>query len=362
MRSAALAQPPARIAAVPCQGALERLPRWLICMPIVVQWLTLGLRYRSLTLPTAANPAITCGGLVGEGKLEYFRGAGAVASAAFARQVGIAAGPRLPDAQLRSVLAAAGLDFPVVAKPDLGLCGYGVRRIDDLPTLGDYIRAFPAGETVVVQEYLAQEGEAGIFYAREPGSARGRIIGMALRQFPQVTGDGARTVRELIAADPRAGRVLSPGHACAAALSHVPAAGEVVRLATVGSTRVGGLYLDGCAFITAQLTDRIDAIARDLPDFDFGRFDVRYESLAALAAGRDFKIMEINGAGSEAIEAWDPATGMRKAFGIIFAKQRTLFAIAAARRQAGARPMGLLRLARLHLRQQRLIARYPPSN
>jgi hypothetical protein len=348
--------------AAPRKGALERLPRWLICVPLVAQWLWLGLRYRSLTLPTAANPAITSGGLVGEGKLEYFRGAGAVAQAAFARHIGVTADPHLPHAQLQSLLAAKDLAFPVVVKPDLGLCGFGVRRIDDLDALGEYVRAFPAGETVVVQECLAHDGEAGIFYARGPGSERGRLIGLALRRFPQVTGDGLRTVRELVTADPRAGRVLSSRHACAAALSRVPAAGEVVRLATVGSTRVGGLYLDAACLITPQLTERIDAIARDLPDFDFGRFDIRYESLDALAAGRGFKIMEINGAGSEAIEAWDPATGLRKGFAIIFAKQRTLFAIADGRRRCGVRPMGLLRLARLHLRQQRLIASYPPSN
>jgi hypothetical protein len=60
--------------APPPRGALERLPKWLICVPLALQWLWLGLRHRSLTLPTAANPRITAGGLVGEGKLEYFAG------------------------------------------------------------------------------------------------------------------------------------------------------------------------------------------------------------------------------------------------------------------------------------------------
>ena len=51
---------------------LERMPKWLICVPLAVQWCWLGLRHGSLTLPSAANPCITSGGLVGEGKLEYF--------------------------------------------------------------------------------------------------------------------------------------------------------------------------------------------------------------------------------------------------------------------------------------------------
>jgi hypothetical protein len=135
-----------------------------------------------------------------------------------------------------------------------------------------------------------------------------------------------------------------------------------VRLATIGSTRVGGLYRDGAALVTPALTHAVDAVARDMPEFHFGRFDVRFESLRELAAGRGFTIMEINGAGSEAIEAWDPDTGVMEGFRMIFAKQRLLFAIGAAQRRAGVRPIGLLALARLNRRQQRLIAQYPPSN
>ena len=33
-------------------GLLERLPMWAICVPLVVQWLALAIRYCSLTLPS----------------------------------------------------------------------------------------------------------------------------------------------------------------------------------------------------------------------------------------------------------------------------------------------------------------------
>jgi hypothetical protein len=109
------------------------------------------------------------------------------------------------------------------------------------------------------------------------------------------------------------------------------------------------------------MEERFDAIAKSLPEFHFGRFDVRFSDLEALRQGR-VRIMEVNGAGSEAIEAWDPAFGLRRAFGIIFAKQRTLFRIAAANRRRGHQPIGLWRLAQLHFMQQRLLDAYPPSN
>jgi hypothetical protein len=343
------------------RSTLERMPKWLICVPLVLQWLGLALRHGSLTLPSAANPAITSGGLVGETKLEYFHSMGPLALSATARHCALAPAQRESIAAVREALAREGIAFPLIAKPDLGMCGFGVCRVDDEQELAAYLAGFPGDQTVVLQEYLAQEGEAGIFYAREPGAAQGRIIGLALRYFPRVTGDGMSTVDALIRRDPRASRVRHAGHRLDLDGARVPAAGEQVRLATIGSTRVGGLYRDGSACITPALSERIDGIARDMQQFHFGRFDVRFADLEALRRAQ-VRIMEVNGAGSEAIEAWDPAFGLGRALGIIFAKQRTLFAIAAANRRRGHRPIGVWRLARLHWMQQRLLDAYPPSN
>jgi hypothetical protein len=125
---------------------------------------------------------------------------------------------------------------------------------------------------------------------------------------------------------------------------------------------VGGLYRDGGVCITPKLTAAVDAIARDMPEFYFGRFDVRFDTLADLSAGRGFTIMEINGAGSEAIQAWDPDIGLTAGLQMIFQKQSLLFAIGDTMRRRGVRPIGVIELIKLNMRQNRLIARYPPSN
>ncbi|MEJ7746225.1 MAG: hypothetical protein WKF61_05645 [Luteimonas sp.] len=70
-------------------GRFEQLPKWLNLIPMVAQWLWLGLRYRSVTLPSAANPRITAGGMVGEGKLEYFDIMGSLARASTAEHIGV---------------------------------------------------------------------------------------------------------------------------------------------------------------------------------------------------------------------------------------------------------------------------------
>lgn len=188
----------ARLAVVRECSVLERMPKWLICVPLVVQWLWLSLRYGGPTVPSAANPHLTSGGLVGEGKLEYFRGMGPLARSLTADYCAVFNDGTATGDSLRQAMAGSGLAFPVVAKPDLGLCGYGVRLVPDMAALLAYLAVFPSGETVVLQRYLPQEGEAGIFYARDPVSGEGRIIGLALRYFPRVTGDGRSTVAQLV--------------------------------------------------------------------------------------------------------------------------------------------------------------------
>jgi len=344
-------------------GRLESLPKWLNLMPMVLQWLWLGLKYRSITLPSAANPSITAGGLIGEGKSEYFRVMGAHArghTADFAMLEN--QGPRSAT-RAEDLMCEAGLEYPLILKPDIGWCGFGVRLVQDRKELEAYLDQFPAGEIIMLQRFMTCEGEAGIYYVRHPDLDRGRVASILLRYFPRVVGDGWHTVAELIAAHSRVRRLTRDGHseACCDPL-YVPSPGEIVRVSITGSTRVGGLYRDGSALITSALESAVDAIAQDMPDLHVARFDVRFESLAALCSGTGFKIIEVNGVGSEAVHAWDPKYSLPEAYEIVFAKQRLLFSIGAVMRARGREPISFFEMADLYLRQSRLIRRYPRSN
>ena len=343
-------------------GRFEQLPKWLNLVPMVLQWTWLGLRYGSISLPSSANPGITSGGMVGDGKLEYFAAMGPLARAATAAHIGVVNTHGVVAAEVVERMSRAGLSFPIVAKPDIGWCGYGVRLLADAGELGRYIESYPASETFLLQRYLPEPGEAGLFYMRGPGEQRGRLIGILLRHYPSVTGNGRDSIAELIANDARLLRATAnPMHECRYDRQRVPAMGEVVRLSTVASTRVGGCYRDGSALATEALLARVEAIARDMGVFLVGRFDVRYSTLESLQRG-EFTIMEVNGAGSEAVHAWDPKYSIRDVYRIVFAKQRMLFRISDANRRLGHRPIGILGLVRLHFRQQRVMRGYPPSN
>lgn len=352
-------------------GVAEKIPTQLFYFPLALQWLWLAIRYRSLSLPTLVNPQIELGGLWGESKQVYLDMVAGPERRWLARYATMARGPDAVAEGERAVAlaAAAGLGFPLVAKPDIGWQGFGVRPVADTDDLCAYVAAFPEGAALMLQEMVPWEAEAGVFYVRRPGDAAGRVVALTFRYFPHVSGDGIHSVHDLILADERAAwkaglhMGLHGQHAGlpAEVLDSVPAAGEVVRLAFIGSIRVGGLYRDAAAHITPALSARFDAISRSMPEFHYGRYDIRFGSVERLEAGEDFRIIEINGAGSESISAWDPGTPLGEVYRRLLAHQRMLFEIGAANRVRGYRTPGFGAILRAAWKQRRLIARYPPS-
>jgi len=344
----------------------EFWPPWLFYAPFALWWTLLAIRYRSATLITAANPSIRAGGLVGESKIELFEQLQQpvrdwVAPWAAVRRSG--EGGQTVEADVRcarAAMAARGLEFPVVTKPDMGCRGAGVRVARSEDDLRAYIEAFPAGATFIVQALVDAEGEAGVFWIRHPGQPRGEIFSLTLKYFPYVEGDGRRTLRELIEADPRAGCV---AHLylprLEGELERVLAPGERRRLTFSGSHCRGAIFRDGEAWITEALRARFAALTEGIPEFWFGRFDVRFESFEAFRQGEDFRIVEINGAGSEATAIWDRNMPLWRAWGILNRQLAHAFAIGAANRRRGFRPCGPRRLLALRRRERELTERYP---
>jgi hypothetical protein len=349
----------------------ERIPEPLFYLPLALNWLRLGLRHGSLSLPTAANPMIEAGGLWGESKTECLDMVSGAARRWIAHYVTLTCegnGAAERD-RAEAAMAAAGLGFPVVVKPDIGWHGVGVRLLRDPPALERYLRRFPLGLRYMLQQPLDWEGEAGVLYVRRPGAAEGRVLSLTVRHHPQVVGDGVSPLRDLILAGERTawkarlhlGRGTMHAGACVEALAHVPARGEAVRLSFIGSNRVGGLYRDARADVTPALERRFEAISRSMPEFHYGRYDIRFASIERLREGEDFGIIEINGAGGEAIHVWDPEMPAREALRELMRFQSLLFEIGAGNRARGFRPTGLLPLLRCAWRQHRMITRYPPS-
>jgi membrane protein DedA with SNARE-associated domain len=352
----------------------ERIPPMLFYLPLVLSWFGFGLRYRSLTLPTLANPRVPTGGMWGESKSDYLYDVGAserlwVADFIVMRR---SAGLHTVYANLeraRAALDAAGLEFPLVAKPDIGCQGYGVRRLDDPRALRDYLRDFPSGAKLILQRFVPHAGEAVLVYARLPGVHAGRILSLAFRYYPHVVGDGRTRVRDLIRKDARAQRKArlhlgcDPTHQALSQgdLDRVPAPGEVVQIALIGSARAGGLHRDARRFITPQLEARLDAIAQSMSEFHYGRFDLRFASAEDLARGENFSIVEISGIGGAAVDAWDPQLPVTEVYRRFLDQQRILFLIGERNRARGFEPTSCADFVKYLVRRTKLLRRYPAS-
>ena len=338
----------------------EFWPGWLFYLPVVLQWIWLGLRFRDFSLPTAANPGIETGGLCGESKSAILDGIVGPARGLVAAYATLVTGD---DDTAGAERARQELGWPLVVKPDVGCNGAGVRLVHDEAELAAALRAFSRGVGLVLQAFVPHPGEAGLFYIRQPDEAEGRITSVTLKSAPSVTGNGHATLRALVLAHPRAGQV---PHLYLPRLrarwDEVPPQGTVVPLVFVGNHCRGSVFQDGAAAITPALVQAVDAFARGIPGFHFGRIDVRYRSVAELRAGTGFTVIEVNGAGSEATHIWDPACTLRAAYAAQFRHYRAAWDIGRAMRARGHRPAGIAGMWRAWRRQQALMASYPISD
>jgi membrane protein DedA with SNARE-associated domain len=350
----------------------ERIPNNILYIPVGLRWLLLAVRYRSLTLPSVSNPMIETGGFMGESKASVLNMVGEDQRSLIADFVTLHRDGLDADSDLNTAVTLMdvnNLSFPIVAKPDIGWNGYGVRLIEDKIQLLKYIASFPSDENMILQRPVNHDGEAGIFYVRIPGEDHGRIYSITLRYFPYVIGDGKSTLRDLIQNDSRTklradfylGEKQNHLGFGKEDLDHIPQEGELIRLAFIGSLRVGGLYRDAGYLITPELTECFDNIARSMPEFYYGRFDIRFESTELLKEGKGFSIIEINGAGAEAIQAWDPNVPLLRLYHEFFTAQSLLFKVGALNRKRGFKPMSVRSFLKAIKKQNRLIESYPAA-
>ena len=327
----------------------EFWPPWLFYLPVLRRYSWLSLRYRSLTVFTAANPGFPDGGFVGESKSEIMGAIGDRARVARTAVLG-AQGSREGKTGLARVEEVGG--FPVVVKPDVGERGAGVSIVRSREELK--ARLAVPGPKPIVQEYVPGK-ELGVFYYRFPGEERGRIFGITGKRQPVVTGDGRRSVADLILDDKRLRcrhRVFA--RRLGAAMDRVPAPGADVVLEERGNHCHGCEFTDESHLETPALATAIEEVSRSIDGFHFGRYDIRGQTIEDILAGR-FKVIELNGVSSEATNIYDPRNTLFSAYRTLFRQWSLAFRIGVANRARGAQPTPLFPLL------GRLLRHFGPS-
>jgi pimeloyl-ACP methyl ester carboxylesterase/membrane protein DedA with SNARE-associated domain len=324
----------------------EFWPPWAFYPPVLYYVIYLAFKYRGLTVFTAANPSIPESGFIGESKVAILRGLSS--SNGFVARSSLIEGSLDYQARKNAAnhfITDSDVSFPVVLKPDQGQRGQGVAIIKSTEESERYLSH--AIVDTIVQEY-ARGDEFGVFYYRQPDEPRGRIFSITEKKMLAVTGDGKSTLERLILSDDRAvciARMLLERHQ--SRLSEVPASGQRIQLVELGTHCKGAMFLDGSWIRTPELEDKIDEISRSFEGFYFGRFDIRTSSIEDFKAGRNFKIVELNGVTSEASHIYDPRNSLLDAYRVLFEQWRLAFEIGAKNRERGVRPASLVELFRV---------------
>lgn len=261
-------------------------------IPIAPFWLWYCFKARSFWFFTASNPTITFGGFEGEGKMEIYD---QLPDNSYPQSELISSGS--PFQEVIELIQTGKFNYPLVVKPDVAAGGYLFRRIISEVRLKEYHSYIDVD--YIIQEWVDYPLELGVFYYRMPDVSKGVISGMLLKEQPEVTGDGESTLSELISKH----RILRLNYDTIRVrhkerMKLVLPAGEKFVLSHASNRSQGARLQNLDHEIGAQLCAVFDQISLHSKNFFYGRYDIKCRSIKSLKEGKDFSILEYNGAGA----------------------------------------------------------------
>jgi hypothetical protein len=279
------------------------------------------LKARSFFFFNASNPSIGNGGFMMESKWDIYK---LLPDQYYPKTLFFEA--RDPEKYVSNLVNRNDFTYPLVGKPDIGMQGIAVKKLENECDLLDYIKSSKVN--FLIQEFVPYPNEVGIFYYRYPDKQKGHISGIVSKEFLAVKGTGYSTIRELLQGDKRYVLqlpVLESSYG--KKLNKVLAKGEELVLVPYGNHVRGAKFVDASHLIDEELTETIDKVCGQVEGFYFGRLDIRYNTWEELKEGKNFSIIELNGAGSEPTHIYDPKHSVFFAWKEIIRHWKILWAI-----------------------------------
>ena len=212
----------------------------------------------------------------------------------------------------RAAFEAEKIGFPLIAKPDVGERGIFVSKINSQQELQAYARKCPV--SFLLQGLVDFPIELGVFYVKLPGE-KGRVTSIVRKEFLTVTGDGQTTVNQLLSKSLRAQLNANLQSDLLTDIGNqIPAVGEQIIIEPIGNHSRGTKFLNDNDQISEKLNSAFRTLAKQIPDFHFGRFDLKCQSYEDLQKLENFKILELNGAGAEPAHIYQPGYPLWKAY------------------------------------------------
>ena len=291
-------------------------------------WLWYSLRERSFFYFSASNPGIFTGGMMGESKFDVL----SLLPEEVKPNTLLIKYPASKEDVMKQIIAA-GLAFPLIFKPDLGERGWMVRRIEGVKDVELYCAEIKID--FVAQELVDLPLEFGVFYVRFPSAENGFVNSVTAKEFLHVTGDGQKSLQELIWEKDRAmlqWEVLKEKYRNR--LNEVLPSGKKEELVSIGNHCLGTMFLNGNHLITPKLSETFDRISKSANGFYFGRYDLRCKTYEDLEQGR-VKIVELNGCGAEPSHIYEPGASLWKGVRDLIVHWQNLYRISRENHQRG---------------------------
>ena len=327
----------------------EFWPMWIFYIPLVICMIPVTLRYRGLTF-LAVNPGFSFSGVVGDKKslaLSQLQEKQAKYIATFENiPFHMPLNEKIQMAKF--FMSENDYEFPIVLKPNYGQRGLDVAIVRDEKQMLSYLEQ--SKEDVIIQEFIPGE-EFGVFYYRLPNESKGKILSITEKRFPTLIGDGVSTLETLILENPRThymAKYLLELHS--QKLSHVLGKGEMFESVEIGAHSRGTLFLDANDMKTEAMIERFDDLSNSVDGFFFGRYDIRVPSYSEFRAGKQIKVLELNGVTAEAAHMYDPKHGVFYAYKTLIKQWEIAYRIGADNIAKGLTPKtGIIALLR-HLK------------
>lgn len=278
----------------------EYWPYQVLYTPVYFQYLYYALRTRSFFFFNASNPTIKNGGFFMESKKEIYD---LIPQEYYPKTLLFKA-----KEDIKTVLeeiAKKGIKFPLIAKPDIGLRGTAVKKIDSVEELEKYLNN--ANFEVLIQDLIPYKNEIGLFYVKLPNKEKGMLTGIVSKEFLILTGNGKDTIRQLLQKDPRFElQIPALEKEFPQLIDTILEKEKTLNLVPYGNHCRGTKFVDASHEITPKMVESFNEICSKINGFHFGRMDIMYNNYEDLENGQNFQIVEINGAISEPTHMYDP--------------------------------------------------------
>lgn len=239
--------------------------------------------------------------------------------------------------QLEDNLLKKNLNFPLVVKPDRLYRGIGIYKVNNLEELR---KKYNSEFDVLIQEYAQYPNEYAVFYVRFPNESHGKVVSLIEKDFMCLSGDGSSTLMKLITRDPRARLYLKKlkNFFSQDELDSIPQKNEIIPAGFIGSHNKGTVFINKLSQITPKMSEKFDTLTKHIPDFYYGRYDVKADSFKDLEAG-NFEILELNAAVGEPVHMYDPKTTILEGYSVLLGFWSMMAKIARQNKKRGVIPI-----------------------